>query len=103
DPLCLVFPEPEAEADSPEPGARVRFEGTFLGHVRYSGEDVPRLAPLIVGPRAPDRLSGPPTGATATPIADPFTPLGWVIGAIAAGMVVMLLLRQAMNRPLRRR
>ncbi|CAN5647054.1 hypothetical protein BH23PLA1_BH23PLA1_10770 [soil metagenome] len=101
DPICLVFPE--SEGDSPPPGARVRFEGTFLGHVRYSGEDVPRLAPLIVGPGAPELLSGPPTGATAMPIEDPFTPLGWVVGGIAAGMVVMLLLRQAMSRPSSRR
>ncbi len=101
DPLCLVYPEPEEE--SPPPGSGVRFEGTFLGHVRYDGSDVPRLAPLIAGSAPPSLLSGPPSEGAPRPVVDTFTPLGWVVGGIAAGMVVMLLLRQMMNRPFRRR
>lgn len=100
DPICLVYPEPEAE--SPPPGTGVRFEGTFLGHVRYAGEDVPRLAPLIVGSKSPNLLSKAPEAGVPQPIDETFTPLGWVVGGIAAGMVVMLLLRQMLNRPFRR-
>ncbi len=76
DPFCVVCPQPEAidqarissEASSgaPEPsiahgrngeisdlGRTVRFTGTFLKMVRYSGGDGARLAPLIVGDRLP--------------------------------------------------
>ena len=63
DPFCLVYPEPEG--GSVAPGDSVRFEGTFLGHVRYAGEDVPRLAPLIVGPAPRCRHPRPKPAASS--------------------------------------
>ncbi len=53
DPFCLVYPQVEG-VDGAGIGDAVRFSGTFLRQIRYRGGDVPRLAPLIVGPLAPD-------------------------------------------------
>jgi hypothetical protein len=97
DPFCLVFP---ATSGKSEPGpATVRFEGTFLKLIRYQGGDVARLAPLLVGPRAPvpapaqssPRQGGNPAGSD----------LDWVIGAIAAVAVVAVLAWHHAQRPFR--
>jgi hypothetical protein len=52
DPFCLVFPN-DGTRPTPGIGASVRFSGTFLRRIEYQGGDVPRVAPLIVGPVAP--------------------------------------------------
>jgi hypothetical protein len=72
DPFCVVFPQsgptgfddPEERHSNtergialPELGQVVRFTGTFLKIVRYAGSDGPRLAPLIVGERQPERVA----------------------------------------------
>jgi hypothetical protein len=100
DPLCLVCPTPDDRTNSAiGPGKAVRFEGTFLRHVRYVGGDSARLAPLIIGGRAPDNLikqgstmDGPPLGWSRT---------DWAVGAVLAGLVALVLVRQALRRPAR--
>jgi len=103
DPLCLVFPTPEDPAGpgkACEPGASVRFDGTFLKLIRYAGGDESRIAPLIVGPRPPVRREADPLAGTGT--GSSFAGLDWVVGLIVAGLVIALLLRQALARPTRR-
>jgi hypothetical protein len=102
DPFCLVFPTaeaPESLGEALSSGERVRFEGTYLKTIRYAGADEPRLAPLIVGPQ-------PPVISTVDPLADilprrEFAALDWAVGLIVGGLVVLLLLRQTMVRPIR--
>lgn len=48
--LCVVVPDRVPPDGLVRPGRVVAISGTFLGSVRYSGGDVERLAPLIVGP-----------------------------------------------------
>ncbi len=97
-PLCLVFPEKRGRA-SPGPGDSVRFVGTFLKRVQYQGGDGPRRAPLIVGARPP----------VATAQAPPVTPSGrgpsaldWLVGSVVAALVVLVLARQHLRRPVHR-
>lgn len=53
--LCVVVPDRVLGKELVRPGQFVAISGTFFGSVRYSGGDVERLAPLIVGP-GPVRL-----------------------------------------------
>ncbi|HZW31467.1 MAG TPA: hypothetical protein VFF52_12220 [Isosphaeraceae bacterium] len=66
DPFCVVFPLPVVERGHdagatppppavPQPGHWVRFTGTFLKMIRYTGADGARVVPLIVGDRTPHR------------------------------------------------
>lgn len=102
DPLCLVFPDP---SPGPDPagslvGASVAFEGVFLRSIRYAGGDTARLAPLIVGDRAPAV-----TGAAPKPAAGPvsrgrgaFSAVDWALGAGAAAVVIGALVVQHLRR-----
>ncbi|MGE3819617.1 MAG: hypothetical protein AB7I30_09295 [Isosphaeraceae bacterium] len=109
DPFCLVFPDPNP-ATAPKsfendaaPGALVQFEGVFLRQIRYQSEDVPRLAPLIVGDRPPTVTSAAPrpvrlddpealaTGARSW----------WIFGFVTAGLVAVALARRHFLRPFR--
>jgi hypothetical protein len=108
DPFCLVFPETSRDPKAPGSAGRVRgevrFVGTFLRMIEYQGGDGPRLAPLIVGPAEPAavasataRRPGPARGADARP-----TRLDWMIGAVVAALVVLVLACQHLRRPVRR-
>lgn len=105
DPLCVVFPTPDealnAEAARAcELGTRVRFEGTFLKTIRYPAGDEPRLAPLVVGPQPPARYEGDPLEGHLP--GSPFSVLDWAVGLAVGGLVVVLLVRQVLSRPVRR-
>lgn len=102
DPFCLVFPSARDEKAEASPGASVRFEGTFLRRVRYQGGDVPRLAPLIVGDRAPVVTSAAPAKTTADPADDGRTRFEWGLGLAAAGLVALALARQHLRVPPRK-
>jgi hypothetical protein len=109
DPLCIVFPDPKPTEPGPStsaPGATVAFEGVFLRLVRYPGGDTARLAPLIVGDHPPELLS-------ASPVSKPdvgenetawggFSRLDWALGIAAAAVVMLVLARQHLGRPLQR-
>jgi len=56
DPFCLVCPQPIGEP-IPTIGVLVRFSGTYLRRIQYDSGDVPRLAPLMVGPSPPTILA----------------------------------------------
>lgn len=47
--ICVVVPDRVPADEHLQPGRFVAISGTFLGTVRYSGGDVERLAPWIVG------------------------------------------------------
>lgn len=97
--ICLVYPVP-TDSDALRLGSTVRFTGRYVKRLRYAGGDVDRVAPLIVGGGRPEILraaDGPPTG--------PFSPFGrldWAFGGVAAGLVVIVLLRQLARRPISR-
>ncbi|HEX8202702.1 MAG TPA: hypothetical protein VF590_19655 [Isosphaeraceae bacterium] len=99
DPFCLVFPTPRP-ADEPAPGATAAFTGTFLKVVRYQAGDAARLAPLIVGDRPPTIPQGRPPEPGRGP---GFTRLDWGIGIAATAVVIAVLVRQSLGRPLRGR
>lgn len=107
DPLCLVYPQPEAPrpdgatggssptpgdhqgraatnapSKMPGPGRMVRFTGTFLKTVRYAAGDGERLAPLIVGDRPPEP---PRPGETGGDPAAKATGAGDVLRAVGGG------------------
>jgi len=92
DPLCLVYADAPASV-TPEVGSRVRFAGTFLRRVKYRGGDVPRLAPLIVGPGPPASDPGP------IPAAWPGSPVDWLMGLGAAAVVAAILAGRHLARP----
>jgi hypothetical protein len=93
DPFCLVFPQPEGRP-ALGVGAFVRFSGTFLKRIKYQGGDVDRLAPLIVGPRAPDApLSAPVTAWKEWSSAD------WMMAVGALLVVSLVLLTRHFSRP----
>jgi hypothetical protein len=90
DPLCLVYPasgEPPASPRQP-----VRFVGTYLRRIRYQGGDVPRLAPLIVGPRPPAPIALSPAHFPTRAKADAW--IDWAIGIAVAVVVALVLGRQ---------
>ncbi len=93
DPFCLVFPSGAGRA-SPPVGASVRFRGTYLRRIRYRAGDVPRLAPLIVGPDAPT-----PSGPGARPVGPSWSTIDWMVGMAAASAIAMVLLRRHLARP----
>lgn len=99
DPFCLVFPTPDDLDDGTAPGSAIRFDGLFLKPIRYPAADEPRVAPLVVGARPPvphavDPLAGQPSRL-------PMGALDWILGVVLAGLVALLLLRQARSRPVR--
>lgn len=98
--ICLVHPDPgEAPpAKAPAEGSKVRFEGTFLKRVRYRGGDVDRLAPLVVGPGPPEVVD------TARMLMDrgAWGRIDWMVGVVAAAVVLMALLRVGLHRSGRR-
>lgn len=99
DPLCLVFPTDESSMQaSTKPGTSVRFEGTFLRLVRYSGADTPRLAPLIVGASTPQVLSEP---RRISERSGSWVSLEWLLGLGLAAVVVTILAAQHARMPRR--
>lgn len=94
DVLCLVSPEARGAAQ-PAVGTPIRFAGTFLRRVSYEGGDGTRLAPLIVGPTAPE-----PTGSSGPkPNRGSTRPLDWTLAAVVALGVLLILGRQYLGRP----
>lgn len=98
DPSCLVFPT-VLPADEPAPGTSVQFTGTFLKRLRYPAADTARLAPLIVGDRPPEARGDPPAEAREVG----FSRLDWGIGIAATVIVTLILAREFLGRPRRRR
>ena len=92
DPSCLVFPAPEGRP-SPAIGSPVRFSGTFLKRLRYQSGDVPRLAPLIVGPEPPTTTAPMTTGGPSWSTVD------WTLGLGAASVVALVLARKHLAGP----
>jgi hypothetical protein len=91
DPICLLSPEA-----SPKVGARVSFVGVYLKKIEYRATDVPRLAPLIVGPGIPEVVA--PTKVAFGPAPRPIS-LDWAVGGGAALVLVLALLRNYLRRP----
>jgi hypothetical protein len=94
DPFCLVYPA--GSGRDPDLGAEARFTGTFLKIVEYPASDGPRLAPLIVGDRAPVRVNKPtasarPKGEESGDRARPWRSTDWMVGLLAATAVVGIL------------
>ena len=89
DTLCLVSPEAR-----PELGSLVRFSGTYLKRIEYRAGDVPRLAPLIIGPEPPEEVS--PSKAARLLARRPRW-LDWSIG-LGLGLVVLMALARARAR-----
>jgi hypothetical protein len=92
-PLGIVFPDTKR---APGPGDRVRFRGTFLRLIRYPSGDVERLAPLVVGGRAPEVLGG---DALIAAKGLSWSAFEWSIGGALACLVVMVLALQYARRP----
>ena len=93
DPFCLVFPQVEGRP-TPEVGASVRFSGTFLKRIKYSGQDAARLAPLIVGPEAP---SSPKAASEAEGMS--WSSVDWMMAVAACLVVGLVLARRHLARP----
>ncbi len=55
--FCAVYPSSEeGSSETPtdiELGDQIQVEGVYIKRLRYAAEDVPRVAPLIVGSQAP--------------------------------------------------
>ncbi len=101
DPFCLVFPDPGAgDRTTPASTTSVRFAGTFLKRIRYQGGDMPRLAPLIVGPRPPVALARPSDPAEVRQKNPSW--LDGPIGLVITALVALILARQCLRRPVRR-
>ena len=101
DPTCVVYPEPKGGDPTPM-GALVRFDGTFLRRLRYQGADEPRLAPLVVGPMAPEVVR-PPRAGSWRPIG-PFQRFdGWLIWLILLALMASTFARHVLLRPRSRR
>jgi hypothetical protein len=98
-PTCLVYPDPPGGDPTPL-GGLVRFAGTYQRRIRYEGSDAPRVAPLLVGPDAPELIRGPARGLWQ-PIG-PFRGVDWLVGAIVAAAVLSVIVRQILLRPLTR-
>lgn len=96
DPTCLVYPEP-TDGDPTPLGGTVRFVGTYQRRITYKSGDVDRLAPLVVGPEAPEVLRRPPTGPWR-PVAM-FGEIDWLLGLIVAAMVASAIVRLVLLRP----
>ena len=94
DPFCLVFPA-TAGGDKTRIGETVAFAGTYLKRLRYHGGDVDRLAPLLVGPKAPDRTD--PGGSPS--FAWPGSGLDAAVGLGGALIVALFLARRHLSRP----
>ena len=114
DPFCVVFPRSGATiAGDREPGVlaagrRVRFTGTFLKMIRYTGGDGPRLVPMIVGEQPPRAApvasdSGPSGSAARGPgvAGSAWLPDGWVLGLALALLAAGMIARQHLREPRR--
>ncbi len=95
DPFCLVHPE-GAGTRAVRVGDEVRFSGYFLKRLRYEGGDTPRLAPLIVGGRAPVVLPSQGTPWSGGGV-------DWAFAAIVGAVALAILAGRHGNRPLPRR
>lgn len=98
EPYCWVFPEPKGAI--PSASKPSRFVGTFLKRIRYEGADVPRLAPLIVGPAPPVDVA--PSQAPSEPPRQAFSWVDWSLGAGAALVVAAVLAWQHARKPIPR-
>ncbi|WZO97549.1 hypothetical protein EP7_004590 [Isosphaeraceae bacterium EP7] len=91
DPICLLSPEA-----SPKIGSRVSFVGVYLKKIEYRATDVPRLAPLIVGPGVPEVIA--PSKVDVRPPPRPIS-LDWAVGGGAALVLILALMRNYQRRP----
>ena len=91
DPLCLLCPEAR-----PAIGSRVSFDGVYLKKIEYRAADVPRLAPLIVGPGAPEVIT---SSKVVVRPASRSVSLDWAVGGGAALVLMLALLRNHLRRP----
>jgi hypothetical protein len=130
DPFCVVCPQPQSAevnnpavaaleerkpeldrtASLPEIGKSVRFTGTFLKMVRYTGGDGARLAPLIVGDRLPVASAPNPAFGHISNLAGVAETHGsghpggmlrlsvWVMGLLLAAVGAMILARWHLRR-----
>jgi hypothetical protein len=94
----FVFVFPTASAGACELGDWVAFEGEFLRRVRYQGGDGERLAPLVVGGKAPVRA---PSAPASVGIGDR-SHLDWALAIILALFALTILLIVHARRPVRR-
>ncbi|RUL87540.1 hypothetical protein [Tautonia sociabilis] len=95
-PTCVVYPEPEGGDPTPL-GGTVRFVGWYQKRLRYRASDEDRLAPLLVGPTAPEVIRAPAQGPWR-PIG-PFRLVDWMVGGIVAAAVLSVIVRQMLSRP----
>jgi hypothetical protein len=101
DPFCLVFPAGKSPSEA-APGASVRFEGTYLKRLRYHGADVDRLAPLIVGDRAPLVTITAPRETSGS---GGWAGMGrgeWTIGLVVAALAAWMLAHRHLSGPPKR-
>ena len=97
-PVCLVFPDALPKT-TPKPGAVVAFDGTFLRRIRYEGGDVPREAPLLVGPNPPSVES-----EASPPLPEPTgSPWDGTFLLVAGAIIGLAILRIHLRRPSPRR
>jgi hypothetical protein len=94
--VCAVHPDSDA-SEALRVGSIVRFSGRFLRRIRYGGADVDRLAPLLVGPAAPELVEPPAPGKS--PLANRFGPADWAVGLAAGGLVLVALLTRVLRKP----
>jgi hypothetical protein len=100
-PIVLAYPTTASSEDVPWLGANVHFDGTFLKPIRYEDGKLERLAPLVVGPRAPV-IVGVESSTRASP--RPTWTIGeWALGIGLAALVVAALIVQRLRQPPRRR
>ncbi|MEO6809422.1 MAG: hypothetical protein ABI353_09970 [Isosphaeraceae bacterium] len=95
-PFCLVYPDDHQAG--PQIGSNVRFNGTYLRQVRYQAGDGDRLAPLIVGGRAPLVPARKSTGFSIG-----WSRRDWLMAGTLAAVVAVALALKHLRRPLQRR
>lgn len=93
--LCVVLPDRSRDGELVREGGFVSISGTSLGVTRYSGGDVERLAPLIVGP-GPARLVN---DATSSREPTNWTTSVWSLAVIGSLIVAGFLARAHSRRP----
>ncbi len=95
--ICAVCRD---EGADPLPTSEIAFRGISLGKITYAAGDVPRIAPLIVGPHGPTKSD--PLGKTS--VRAPWFVAGDLLFyMIVAAAVLMLMIRVQLRKPPRRR
>jgi len=72
--------------------------------LEYPAADTDRLAPLLVGPKAPEPVGPPPGGPSHPPFPlESLRAVDWLVAAIVGASVLFVILRQYLSRPRPRR